>query len=212
MVQLTKGVARVAGWGQERWLGGQNQDSWLWALRLQGGLVESRWRSFENIQAISLPPGQWCRRDQALGETSYHEIPRLLRQNLIRKTRSHHCLDEPFHRTILCHSQSLAYALSGHRMWWCHGRMSDYPNRCPAHLVVYHSTLEMPSLEKIKFKSMNQICVLILNWEIKKENILSKKKTKDSQLVPCLGFCRRVAQWWNLFVSISVNLYCHLKS
>ena len=78
MVQLTKGVARVAGWGQERWLGGQNQDSWLWALRLQGGLVESRWRSFENIRASSLSPGQWCRRDQAPGETSYHENPRLV--------------------------------------------------------------------------------------------------------------------------------------
>ena len=82
MVQLTEGVARVAGWGQERWLGGQNQDSWLRALRLQGGLVESRWRSFENIWASSLPPGQWCRRDQALGETSYHEIPPLLRQTI----------------------------------------------------------------------------------------------------------------------------------
>ena len=201
MVQLTEGVAWVAGWGQERWWEGQNQDSWLRALRLQGGLVESRWISFENIRASSLPPGQWCRRDQALGETSYHET-----KAHIRKTRSHHCLDEPFHRTILCHSQSLAYALSGHRMWWCHGRMSDYPNRCPAHLVVYHSTLEMPSLEKIKFKSMNQICVLILSWEIKKENILSKKKTKDSQLVPCLGFCRRVEQRWNLEFILSLEI------
>ena len=186
MVQLTEGVAWVAGWGQKRWLGGQNQDSWLRALRLQGGLVESRWRSFENIQAISLPPGQWCRRDQALGETSYHEIPRLLRQKLISGRRDPtHCLDEPFHGTTLCHTVSClcpVWPPDVMMSWEDVGLSKQVP--CPAQLVVHfcksvhHSTLGMPSLEKIKFKSMNQICVLILSWEIKKENILSKRKQR----------------------------------
>ena len=93
-------------------------------------------------------------------ETKHLEKPHI--------TRSHHCLDKPFHRTTLCHIVSClgsVWTPDVMMSWEDVGLSKQVPCTPRCTLLQKRTPLNSRngSLERIKFKSMNQICVLILN-------------------------------------------------